>query len=335
MPVITYRDAVSSVLREALDGDERVFLMGEDIGPYGGAFAVTKGFWEQYGQRRIKDSPLAESVIVGAGVGAAMVGLRPVVELMTINFSLLAMDQIVNHAAKIRYMSGGQFSIPLIIRTVTGAGASVGATHSQSFEGWYAAVPGLTVVTPATPRDVIGLFRTCRELNDPVLFVEHILLYGTRGEVPELDGNNGDSSDFRIPIGQAAVRRAGSDITLCGYSRMALVAEQAAGILAQEGIDAEVIDLRCLRPLDTDTVVGSVRKTHRALMVEETTRLGGFAGELVSQIQEEAFDYLDAPVGRVAGAEVPMPYSFPLEQLAIPNAASVAAAARRLVNGAG
>ena len=326
MSVITYRDAVSSVLREALDEDQRIFLMGEDIGPYGGAFAVTKGFWEQYGSRRIKDSPLAESVIVGAGVGAAMVGLRPVVELMTINFSLLAMDQIVNHAAKIRYMSGGQFTIPLIIRTVTGAGASVGATHSQSFEGWYASVPGLTVVTPATPRDVIGLFRSCRDLNDPVLFVEHILLYGTRGDAPE-------RADLRIPIGQAAVRRAGQDITLCGYSRMALVAEQAADLLAQEGITADVIDLRTLRPLDSATVVNSVKKTHRALVVEETSRLGGFAGELVSQIQEDAFDYLDAPVARVAGAEVPIPYSFPLEQAAIPNAASVAAAARQLVNG--
>ena len=326
MSVITYRDAVSSVLREALDEDQRIFLMGEDIGPYGGAFAVTKGFWEQYGSRRIKDSPLAESVIVGAGVGAAMVGLRPVVELMTINFSLLAMDQIVNHAAKIRYMSGGQFTIPLIIRTVTGAGASVGATHSQSFEGWYASVPGLTVVTPATPQDVIGLFRSCRELNDPVLFVEHILLYGTRGDALE-------NADLRIPIGQAAVRRAGKDITLCGYSRMALVAEQAADLLAQEGITADVIDLRTLRPLDSATVVDSVKKTHRALVVEETSRLGGFAGELVSQIQEDAFDYLDAPVARVAGAEVPIPYSFPLEQAAIPNAASVAAAARQLVNG--
>lgn len=326
MSVITYRDAVSSVLREALDEDQRVFLMGEDIGPYGGAFAVTKGFWEQYGARRIKDSPLAESVIVGAGVGAAMVGLRPVVELMTINFSLLAMDQIVNHAAKIRYMSGGQFTIPLIVRTVTGAGASVGATHSQSFEGWYASVPGLTVVTPATPRDVIGLFRTCRELNDPVLFVEHILLYGTRGDAPE-------SGNFRIPIGQAEVRRTGKDITLCGYSRMALVAEQAADLLAQDGIAADVIDLRTLRPLDSATVVASVKKTHRALVVEETSRLGGFAGELVSQIQEDAFDYLDAPVGRVAGAEVPIPYSFPLEQAAIPNAQSIADAARRLVNG--
>ena len=325
MSVITYRDAVASVLHEALDEDDRVFLMGEDIGPYGGAFAVTKGFYERYGKKRIKDSPLAESVIVGAGVGAAMVGLRPVVELMTINFSLLAMDQIVNHAAKIRYMSGGQFSIPLIIRTVTGAGASVGATHSQSFEGWYASVPGLTVVTPATPRDVIGLFRSCRDLNDPVMFVEHILLYGSRGEAPEAD-------DFRIPIGKAAVRRAGKDITLCGYSRMALVAEQAADVLAQEGIAAEVIDLRSLRPLDSETVVNSVKKTHRALMVEETTRLGGFAGELVSQIQEDAFDYLDAPVGRVAGAEVPIPYSFPLEQLAIPRAESVAAAARKLLN---
>ena len=325
MPVITYRDAVSSALREALDEDQRVFLMGEDIGPYGGAFAVTKGFTEQYGKHRIKDSPLAESVIVGAGVGAALAGLRPVVELMTINFSLLAMDQIVNHAAKIRYMSGGQFSIPLIVRTVTGAGASVGATHSSSFEGWYASVPGLTVVTPATPRDVIGLFRSCRELNDPVMFVEHILLYGTRGAAP-------DAGDFRIPIGQAEVRRAGKDITLCGYSRMANVAAEAADILAQDGIAAEVIDLRTLRPLDMATVVNSVRKTHRALMVEETTRLGGFAGEVVAQIQEEAFDYLDAPIGRVAGAEVPMPYSFPLEQAAIPSARGVAEAARRLVN---
>ncbi len=325
MPVITYRDAVSTALREALDEDERIFLMGEDIGPYGGAFAVTKGFWEQYGSRRIKDSPLAESVIVGAGVGAAMAGLRPVVELMTINFSLLAMDQIVNHAAKIRYMSGGQFTIPLIIRTVTGAGASVGATHSQSFEGWYASVPGLTVVTPSTPKDVLGLFRTCRDLNDPVLFVEHILLYSTRGETPA-------PANFRIPIGQAEVRRTGKDITLCGYSRMALVAEQAAAILADEGIAADVIDLRCLRPLDMETVVNSVKKTHRAVMVEETTRLGGFAGELVSQIQEAAFDYLDAPIARVAGEEVPIPYSFPLEQLAIPDARRVAAAARKILN---
>ena len=326
MSVITYREAVSSALREALDEDERVFLMGEDIGPYGGAFAVTKGFTEQYGKKRIKDSPLAESVIVGAGVGAAMAGLRPVVELMTINFSLLAMDQIVNHAAKIRYMSGGQFSIPLIIRTVTGGGASVGATHSSSFEGWYASVPGLTVVTPSTPSDVIGLFRSCRELNDPVMFIEHILLYGTRGDAP-------DTGDFRVPIGQAEVRRNGTDITICGYSRMALIAQQAADILAQEGIEADVIDLRTLRPLDMQTVFNSVKKTHRALMVEETTRLGGFAGELVSQIQEETFDYLDAPVGRVAGAEVPMPYSFPLEQLAIPSAQTVAAAARKIVNG--
>ncbi len=326
MSVITYREAVSSMLREALDEDERVFLMGEDIGPYGGAFAVTQGFTEKYGKKRIKDSPLAESVIVGAGVGAAMAGLRPVVELMTINFSLLAMDQIVNHAAKIRYMSGGQFSIPLIIRTVTGAGASVGATHSQSFEGWYASVPGLTVVTPATPSDVIGLFRSCRELNDPVMFVEHILLYGTRGEAPA-------ASDYRIPIGKADVRRTGKDITLCGYSRMANVAEQAAGILDEEGIEADVIDLRTLRPLDSETLVNSVKKTHRALMVEETTRIGGFAGELVAQIQEDAFDYLDAPIARVAGAEVPMPYSYPLEQLAIPSADAVAAAARKLVNG--
>src|SRR5919106_3155206 len=220
MPVITYREAVAQALREALDEDPRTFLVGEDIGPYGGSFAVTKGFWEKYGQRRIKDSPLSESAIVGAGVGAAMAGLRPIVELMTINFSLLAMDQIINHAAKIRYMSGGQFSIPLILRTVTGAGAAVAATHSQSFEAWYASVPGLQVVVPSTPRDALGLFRSCRELLDPVIYVEHILLYSSRGEVPD-DG-------FKIPLGQAEVKRDGKDITIVSYSRMVQVALRAA-----------------------------------------------------------------------------------------------------------
>jgi len=323
MPVITYREAVAQALTESLDQDPRVFLVGEDIGPYGGAFAVTKGFLDKYGKRRIKDSPLSESAIVGAGVGAAMAGLRPIVELMTINFSLLAMDQIVNHAAKLRYMSGGQLSVPLMIRTVTGAGASVAATHSQSFEGWYASVPGLQVVVPSSPGDVLGLFRACRELEDPVIFVEHILLYGTRGEAPD--------ADYKIPLGQAAVARAGNDVTIISYSRMAQVSLAAAEQLAGQGIDAEVVDLRTLRPLDMDTVVESVKKTHRALVVEETSKMGGFAGEVSSQIQEAAFDFLDTPVRRLAGVEAPIPYSPPLEKIAIPDAASVAEAARQVV----
>jgi pyruvate dehydrogenase E1 component beta subunit len=323
MPVLSYREAVAQALQEALDEDDRVFLMGEDIGPYGGAFAVTRGFWEKYGQRRIKDSPLSESVITGAGVGAAMAGLRPVVELMTINFSLLSIDQIVNHAAKIRYMSGGQFSVPLIVRTVTGAGASVAATHSQSLEGWYASVPGLQVVVPSTPQDALGLFRSCRELLDPVMFVEHILLYSTRGEVPE--------NAYKIPLGQADIKRPGSDVTIVSYSRMVQVSLDAAEELAQDGIQAEVVDLRTLRPLDAETVVNSVKKTHKALVVEETSKFGGFSGEVVSQLQEDAFEYLDAPVARVAGEEVPIPYSLPLEQLATPDAERVAQAVRKLV----
>ena len=323
MPVLSYREAVAQALQEALDEDDRVFLMGEDIGPYGGAFAVTRGFWEKYGQRRIKDSPLSESVITGAGVGAAMAGLRPVVELMTINFSLLSIDQIVNHAAKIRYMSGGQFSVPLIVRTVTGAGASVAATHSQSLEGWYASVPGLQVVVPSTPQDALGLFRSCRELLDPVMFVEHILLYSTRGEVPE--------NAYKIPLGQADIKRPGSDVTIVSYSRMVQVSLDAAEELAQDGIQAEVVDLRTLRPLDAETVVNSVKKTHKALVVEETSKFGGFSGEVVSQLQEDAFEYLDAPVARVAGEEVSIPYSLPLEQLATPDAERVARAVRNLV----
>lgn len=323
MPVLSYREAVAQALQEALDEDDRVFLMGEDIGPYGGAFAVTRGFWEKYGQRRIKDSPLSESVITGAGVGAAMAGLRPVVELMTINFSLLSIDQIVNHAAKIRYMSGGQFSVPLIVRTVTGAGASVAATHSQSLEGWYASVPGLQVVVPSTPKDALGLFRSCRELLDPVMFVEHILLYSTRGEVPE--------NAYKIPLGQADIKRPGSDVTIVSYSRMVQVSLDAAEELAQDGIQAEVVDLRTLRPLDAETVVNSVKKTHKALVVEETSKFGGFSGEVVSQLQEDAFEYLDAPVARVAGEEVPIPYSLPLERLATPDAERVAQAVRNLV----
>ena len=311
MSEMTYRDAVLAGLREALNEDPRVFLAGEDIGPYGGAFAVTKGLTDEFGPERIRDSPLSESVIVGAGVGAAMGGLRPIIEIMTINFTLLAMDQIVNHAAKMRYMSGGQLSVPLIIRTVTGGGASVGATHSQNFEGWYASVPGLKVVVPSTPHDVLGLLRASRDEMDPVLFVEHILLYSSRGEVPE--------DRYVVPLGKADVKRKGDHVTVVAYSRMVNIALEAAQKLSQDGIEAEVVDLRCLRPLDMETVLESVRKTHKVLVVEEVWRTGGVGAEIAAQIQEQAFDFLDAPISRLAGEEVPMPYSRPLEEAAIPD----------------
>ena len=319
---MTYRQAICQGLTEALDEDPRVYLMGEDIGPYGGAFAVTQGFWEKYGPRRIKDSPLSESAFVGAGIGSAMAGLRPIVEIMTINFSLLAIDQIVNHAAKVRYMSGDQFSVPMIIRTVTGAGASVAATHSQSFEGWYASVPGLYVAVPSTPEDALGLFRTCRELMDPVMFVEHILLYGARGEV---------SDGIKIPLGKADVKKQGSDVTIISYSKMVQNSLEAAALLENDGISAEVVDLRTLRPLDVETIIASTKKTHRVVVVEETTKFGGFAGEVVSIVQKEAFDYLDAPVERVAGEEVPIPYSMPLEKLAIPDTQRIVSAVKKLI----
>ncbi|MQG08108.1 MAG: alpha-ketoacid dehydrogenase subunit beta [SAR202 cluster bacterium] len=319
---MTYRQAICQGLTEALDEDPRVYLMGEDIGPYGGAFAVTQGFWEKYGPRRIKDSPLSESAFVGAGIGSAMAGLRPIVEIMTINFSLLAIDQIVNHAAKVRYMSGDQFSVPMIIRTVTGAGASVAATHSQSFEGWYASVPGLYVAVPSTPEDALGLFRTCRELMDPVMFVEHILLYGARGEV---------SDGIKIPLGKADVKKQGSDVTIISYSKMVQNSLEAAALLENDGISAEVVDLRTLRPLDVETIIASTKKTHRVVVVEETTKFGGFAGEVVSIVQQEAFDYLDAPVERVAGEEVPIPYSMPLEKLAIPDTQRIVSAVKKLI----
>ncbi len=322
MPDITYREAVTRALREALK-DPRVFMMGEDIGAYGGPYAVTKGFIHEYGEDRIKDTPISESVIVGAGIGAALAGLRPIVEIMTINFTLLAMDQIVNHAAKLRYMSGGQLSVPLVVRTVTGGGAQLAATHSQNFEGWYAHVPGLKVVVPATPYDALGLFRSVMKEQDPVIFVEHIRLYSTRGPVPD--------EPYTVPLGKAEVKREGSDLTLVAYSRMVHVALAAAQQLEQEGISAEVVDLRTLRPLDAATVVASVRKTHRAVVVEEDWLTGGFGAEVVSRIQEGAFDHLDAPVGRVGGVEVPMPYASNLEEAAIPSPERVVKRAKELL----
>ncbi len=312
MAEIILRDAVAQGLREALEADESVFMMGEDIGAYDGAYAVTRGFMQQFGPERIRDTPISESGFVGAGIGAALAGLRPVVEIMTINFSLLAMDQIINHAAKLRYMSNGQLTVPLIIRTVTGGGGQLGATHSQSFEGWYASVPGLKVAVPSTPYDALGLLRTSFKERNPIIFAEHALLYTVRGDVPD--------EYYEVPFGEAAVRRQGDDVTIIGYSRMARIAEEAADRLAENGRAADVIDLRTLRPLDLDTIVESVKRTNRAIVVEEAWRTGGFAGEIASAVQEAAFDFLDGPVLRVGGLDVPAPYSGPLEAATIPDA---------------
>ena len=316
MPEMIIREAIALGLREALDRDDRVFLMGEDIGGYGGAYAVTRGFLEQYGPERVRDTPIAESVIVGSAVGSAMAGLRPVIEIMTINFALLAMDQIVNHAAKMRYLSNGQLSVPMVLRTVTGGGGQLGATHSQSLEGWFASVPGLKVAVPSTPYDALGLLRTAVLDDSPVLFAEHALLYGARGEVPD--------EWYEVPFGNACVRRPGGDVTIVAHSKMVDIALQAAEDLSTaRGKEAEVIDLRTLSPLDMDTIVESVKKTGRAVVVEERWKTGGFAGEVASAIQEAAFDDLDGPVARIGGLDVPSPYAAGLESAALPDAGAV------------
>ncbi len=321
MPEMAIRDALREAIRERMLADERVFVMGEDVGAYGGSYGVTKGLLQEFGPERIRDTPISELAIVGTGIGAAIGGLRPVVELMTINFSFLAMDQIVNNASKIHYMFGGQVSVPLIIRMASGAGLSVGAQHSHSVEGWFAHVPGLKVVCPSNAADAKGLLRTAFDEENPVIFIENTALYGLRGEVPE--------GDYRVPFGQARIARQGADVTLIGYSGSVYQALDAADALArEEEIEAEVIDLRTLRPLDTNTVIDSVKKTNRAVVVEHAWRFGGFGAELAALIQEMAFDYLDAPVARVAGVEVPMPYSFELEKAALPSAAQVVDAVR-------
>ena len=313
MPVMRYREALNSALREEMQRDECVFLMGEDIGVFNGAFKVTNGLLEEFGDKRVRDTPISENTIVGMGVGAAMGGLRPVVELMTINFSLLAMDQIVNHAATIHYMFGGQIRVPMVVRMPQGAGHQLGPTHSHSWEALYLHVPGLLVAVPSTPEDAKGLLKAAIRDDNPVIFIEHEYLYGQRGDVPE-------DEDFVTDFGQAAIRREGDDVTIIGISRMALTAQKAAEQLASEHeIEAEVIDPRTLRPLDLDTIVTSVEKTNRVIIVEEGWPHGGVGANLAALIQEQAFDHLDAPVGRVTGADLPMPYSKPLEQIAFPH----------------
>jgi pyruvate dehydrogenase E1 component beta subunit len=320
MPQMRYREALNQALREEMEADENVFLMGEDIGVFQGAFKVTQGLLEEFGEKRVRDTPISENTIVGAGVGAAMIGLRPVVEIMTVNFSLLALDQIINCAASIRYMFGGQVKVPMVIRMPGGAGHQLGPTHSHNFEALYLHVPGLLVAVPSTAEDAKGLLKAAIRDDNPVIFIEHETLYGRRGEVPE----NGEPMRF----GEAAIRREGDDVTIIGISRMVETSLKAADTLASEHeIEAEVIDPRTLRPLDLDTILESVRKTNRAVIVEEGWPHGGVGANLAALIQEQAFDYLDAPVGRVTGADVPMPYSKPLEQASFPHEEHVVRAA--------
>jgi pyruvate dehydrogenase E1 component beta subunit len=312
LAVMTYRQALHDTLREELQRDENVLLMGEEIGVFEGSYKITAGLLNEFGPNRVVDTPIAEEGFVGAAIGAAMLGLRPVVEIMTINFSILSLDQIVNHGAKIYGMFGGQTPVPMVLRTPGGGGQQLAATHSQNLEVWYAFVPGLKVVTPATPADARGMLRTAIRDDDPVIFIENLALYNTKGEVPD--------GDYTIDFGKATVTKQGSDITIVAYSRMAVVALDVANRLEAEGINAEVVDVRSLRPLDRETIVESVRKTGRAVVMEEDWLTYGVGAELAATIQEGAFDYLDAPVRRVAMSEVPLPYAKPLEVAALPNA---------------
>jgi pyruvate dehydrogenase E1 component beta subunit len=320
---MTYREAMRQALRDALLRDPRVFIMGEDVGRYGGCYAVTKGLLEEFGPERIRDTPLSESAFVGAGIGAALGGMRPIVEIMTVNFSLLALDQIVNNAATMLHMSGGQFNIPLVIRMTTGAGRQLAAQHSHSLEGWYAHIPGLRIVAPATLEDARGMLWSALEDPDPVLIFEHNALYNMEGELAADAG--------AVDLDKAAVRRAGTDVSLITYGGSLWKTVSAAEQLAQSSISAEVIDLRALRPLDTATVVESVCATHRAVIVDEGWRSGGISAEISARIMEEAFYELDAPVVRICGAEVPVPYPKHLEDAALPQSAAIVEAVNRMV----
>jgi pyruvate dehydrogenase E1 component beta subunit len=315
VPEIRYWEAVNQALFEEFARDERVFTLGEDVGLVGGTFRVTEGLMAEYGSRRVRDTPIAEASIIGIAIGAAMAGLRPVAEMMTMNFAIVAMDQIVNHCAKMRYMFGGQISLPLVIRAPGGGGTQKGAQHSHSIESWFVNTPGLRVAIPSTPYDVKGLLKTAIRMDDPVLFIEHEMLYNTKGEVPE--------DEYLLPFGVADVKRPGRDVTIIAWSKMLLEALRAAEILANEGIEAEVIDPRTLDPLDMDAILGSVARTRRAVVAEEGWRTIGVGAEIAARIQENLFYELDAPVVRVAAADVPTPYAKNLEKLALPDAARI------------
>jgi len=325
MAVITYREALNQALREEMERDERVFLIGEEVGVYGGAYKVSQGLLEKFGSKRVTDTPICESGFTGVGIGAAMVGLRPVVEMMTFNFAIVALDQIVNHAAKILYMSGGQFPIPLVIRGPGGPAHQLAAQHSQSMESYFCHVPGLKVVRPTTPADAKGLLKSAIRDENPVIFIEAETLYPVKGEVPE-------DPDFTIPLGVAEVKREGRDVTVLAYSRMYYVALEVADELDKEGISVEIIDPRTLRPLDKETLLASVRKTHRAVLLEAGAGYAGMGAEFAAILAEEAFDDLDAPIERVTGANAPMPYARNLEKLKTPSKHEIIEAIRKVVS---
>jgi pyruvate dehydrogenase E1 component beta subunit len=323
MARITMREAISQAMWEEMERDPNVFILGEEVGVWGGSYAVTKGFYDHFGGERVRDTPIAEAAIIGAAIGSAMTGLRPIAELMTINFAFAAMDHIVNEAAKLHYMFGGQFVLPMVIRAVGGGGRQLGATHSQTPDAVFAHFPGLKVVSPGTPADAKGLLKAAIRSNDPVLFIEHATLYQVRGEVPE--------GDYVVPIGKSTIQRTGKDVTIVTYSKGLEISMRAAEELAKDGIEVEIVDLRSLRPLDMGPVIESFKKTNRAVIVEEGWKSYGVGAEVASSIYEQAFDYADAPVVRVAQKEVPLPYNRALEQSALPQPADVVAAVREVL----
>jgi pyruvate dehydrogenase E1 component beta subunit len=325
MRTITYRDALREAIREEMLRDARVYIMGEDIAGYGGTYSVTKGLFEEFGEKRVRDTPLAEEVIIGTALGSALTGLRPIAELMTMNFSLLASDQIVNSAAKFRYMFGGQPSLPVVIRMPAGGGAQRGAQHSQTLESWFAHIPGLKVVMPATPADAKGMLKAAVRDDDPVLFIEHELLYSVKGEVPD------EGVEYTTPLNRGERRREGRDVTIVTFSRMVHISLQAAEELAKEGIAAEVIDIRSIRPVDLDLILESVRKTNRVVVAEDGWKYFGTGQGLAALIYEHGFDWLDAPIQHVTGKDVPMPYAKNLERAALPTRADVIAAVKAIV----
>lgn len=320
--IVSYREALNQAMREEMHRDDRVFLIGEEVGYYQGAFKVSKGFVEEFGPLRVLDTPITEAGFTGLAIGAAIAGLRPIVELMTFNFGILAMDQIVNNAAKIRYMSGGQLSVPLVIRGPGSAAHQLAAQHSQSLEAWFCHVPGLKVIAPATPKDAKGLLKSAIRDDNPIIFIEAQLLYGSKGEV--------SPGEYTIPIGEAEIKRVGRDVTIASYSKMLLLSLEAAEDLAENGIEAEVLDVRTLKPLDVTTLTQSVRKTGRLVIVEEGWQFAGVGAQIAETVYSNAFDSLDAPIVRVTGENVPMPYSRPLEDLAIPDKARIIKAVKQI-----
>ena len=323
MPLISYREALNDAMREEMQRDSNVFILGEDVGFFGGAFKITEGLFAEFGEKRVIDTPIAEGLIVGAAIGAAMTGLRPIAELMTVNFALLAMDQIVNHAAKIRYMFGGKARVPLVVRAPGGGGKQLGAQHSQSLESYFLHCPGLKLVMPSTPKDAKGLLKESIRDDGPVIFLEHEHLYNTKGEVP--------SEDYTTPLGKADIKRNGRDLTIVAYSNMLLTALEAANQLEKEGISVEIVHPRTINPLDIHTIIASVKKTNRVIIVEEDWKTGGVGAEIATQIYENAFTSLDAPIIRVAGKDTPMPYAKNLERAAIPQAEDIIQASINLL----